>query len=79
MAPAPAPVPAGNGHAAERRPAAERQPAADDERSGVLAERELLQQLTELLLTAAPRPTGGVIAELRGQLLEFARMNGWVG
>lgn len=68
----PAPVPAGNGHAAERRP------VAAEERSGVLAEQEFLHQLTELLLTAAPQLTGGVIVELRGQLLEFARKNGWV-
>jgi cold shock protein len=77
-APVPVPAPAGNGHAAERRPAAEQRPVAGDERSGVLAEQEFLHQLTELLLTAAPQLTGGVIVELRGQLLEFARKNGWV-
>jgi cold shock protein len=68
----PAPAPAGNGHAAERRG------PADDELFEVFAEQELSQQLTELLLTAAPQLTGGVIVELRGRLLEFARKNGWV-
>ena len=72
LAPALARALAGNGQSAERRP------AADNELPGVLAEREFLPQLTELLLTAAPELTGGVIVELRGRLLEFARKNGWV-
>jgi cold shock protein len=36
------------------------------------------EQITELLLTAAPQLTGSGIVELRGRLLEFARKNGWV-
>lgn len=70
--PAPAPVMAGNGLASERRP------AAGDELFEVFAEQEFRQQITELLLTAAPQLTAGVIVELRGRLLEFARQNGWV-
>ena len=44
--------------------------------------QEFLHQLTELLLTAAPQLTGGVIVELRGQLLELApeeRLGGVAG
>jgi cold shock protein len=70
--PAPAPAAAGNGQAAGRHP------PADDELFEVFTEREFVQQVTELLLTAAPQLTGEVIVELRGGLLEFARKNGWV-
>lgn len=71
-----APVSRSNGHpvAAESRD----QPPADEELFEVFSEREFSQQVTDLLLTAAPQLTGGVIMELRSQLLQFARKNGWV-
>jgi CspA family cold shock protein len=54
------------------------QPPADDELFEVFPEREFVQQITELLLTAAPQLTGTTIIELRGHLVAFARKNGWV-
>jgi cold shock protein len=59
-------------------PRAEWRPPAADELFEVFAEPEFTQQITELLLTAAPQLTGSGIVELRGRLLEFARKNGWV-
>jgi cold shock CspA family protein len=54
------------------------QPPADEELFEVFPEREFVQQITELLLTAAPQLTGTTIIELRGHLVAFARKNGWV-
>jgi CspA family cold shock protein len=54
------------------------QPAADDELFEVFPEREFVQQITELLLAAAPQLTGSTIIELRSHLVAFARKNGWV-
>jgi len=54
------------------------QPPADDELFEVFPEREFVQQITELLLKAAPQLTGTTIIELRGHLVAFARKNGWV-
>jgi cold shock protein len=54
------------------------QPPADDELFEVFPEREFVQQITELLLAAAPQLTGTTIIELRGHLVTFARKNGWV-
>jgi cold shock protein len=63
------------GHAAPHL--RERSPA-DDELCEVFAESEFMQQITDLLLTAAPQLTGAAIVELRSHLLAFARKNGWV-
>lgn len=52
--------------------------AAEDELCEVFPEAEFVQQITDLLLTAAPQLTGATIVELRGHLLQFARKNGWV-
>lgn len=52
--------------------------AADDELCEVFPEVEFMQQITDLLLTAAPQLTGATIVDLRGHLLQFARKNGWV-
>lgn len=54
------------------------QPPADDELFEVFPEREFVQQITELLLAAAPQLTGTTIIELRNHLVAFARKNGWV-
>ncbi len=54
------------------------QPPADDELCEVFTEREFVQQITDLLLNAAPQLTGQAILELRGSLVQFARENGWV-
>jgi cold shock protein len=54
------------------------QPPADEELFEVFPEREFVQQITELLLAAAPQLTGTTIIELRGHLVAFARKNGWV-
>ena len=54
------------------------QPPADDELFEVFPEREFVQQITELLLAAAPQLTGSTIIELRSHLVAFARKNGWV-
>ena len=54
------------------------QPPADDELFEVFPEREFVQQITELLLAAAPQLTGTTIIELRSHLVAFARKNGWV-
>jgi cold shock protein len=53
-------------------------PPTDDEIFEVLPEREFTQQITDLLLVAAPELTGAVIVELRKHLMQFARKNGWV-
>jgi cold shock protein len=54
------------------------QPPADDELFEVFPQREFVQQITELLLGAAPQLTGTTIIELRSHLVAFARKNGWV-
>ena len=54
------------------------QSPADDELFEVFPEREFVQQITELLLAAAPQLTGTTIIELRSHLVAFARKNGWV-
>ena len=69
---APVTAPGGNGQATERRM------VAGDELFEIFTEQEFRQQITELLLTSAPQLTAGVIVELRGRLLEFARRSGWV-
>ncbi len=71
------PAPAGNGHFPVP-PAPGSVAAADDELLEVLPEREFAQQITELLLTAAPQLTGATILDIRAHLLQFARRNGWV-
>ena len=63
-------------HSAE--PALRGRAAAEDELCEVFPEVEFVQQITDLLLTAAPQLTGATIVELRGHLLQFARKNGWV-
>ena len=50
---------------------------AEDELCEVFPEAEFLQQVTELLVTAAPELTAATIVKLRGHLLQFARKNGW--
>ena len=66
----------------DTRPRAVSNPAeqspADDELFEVFPEREFVQQVTELLLAAAPQLTGTTIIELRSHLVAFARKNGWV-
>jgi cold shock CspA family protein len=52
--------------------------AADEELFEIFTEREFTRQITDLLLTAAPQVAGASILELRSQLLQFARKNGWV-
>jgi cold shock CspA family protein len=76
-------APAGEGQAAEasrHRPEQQhkQRPPTDDELCEIFSEREFAQQITELLLTSGSQLTGAVIVELRGQLLQFARKNGWV-
>jgi CspA family cold shock protein len=44
----------------------------------VFSEKEFTAQVTELLLGSVPQLTGGQVLELRRQLLQFARRNGWV-
>jgi cold shock protein len=73
----PARIQVANGLAAheDSHPAAE---PAEDDLCEVLPEREFVQQITDLLLTAAPQLTGATIVDLRGHLVQFARKNGWV-
>ena len=78
-APAPAidgSVASNGSHPAE--PALRGRATAEDELCEVFPEAEFVQQITDLLLTAAPQLTGATIVELRGRLLQFARKNGWV-
>jgi cold shock protein len=71
------PATLGNGsHRAGQQ--AEKRPPVDEELFEIFPEQEFLQQITELILTAAPQVTGATILELRGNLLRFARKNGWV-
>lgn len=70
------PAPGNDAPAPEQAPA-EAAPA-EDELFEVFTEREFTQQITDLLLTAAPQLTGTAILELRGSLVQFARKNGWV-
>ena len=63
-------------HSAE--PALRGRAAAEDELCEVFPEAEFVQQITDLLLVAAPQLTGATIVELRRHLLQFARKNGWV-
>jgi cold shock protein len=67
----------GNGHhpvTAE----SEARASVDEELFEIFAEREFVQQITELLLSAAPSASGATIVELRSALVQFARKNGWV-
>jgi CspA family cold shock protein len=50
----------------------------DDELCEIFSEGVFLQRVTDLLLESAPYLTGAQIVELRGNLLRFARKNGWV-
>jgi cold shock CspA family protein len=79
--PAPSPqaadIPAAPNGSHPPEPALRARAAAEDELCEVFPEPEFLQQVTELLLTAAPELTGATIVELRGRLLQFARKNGW--
>jgi cold shock protein len=52
--------------------------AADEELFEIFTEREFMRQITDLLLTTAPQLAGASILDLRSQLLQFARKNGWV-
>jgi cold shock protein len=52
--------------------------ATEDELFEVFAEREFVQQITDLLLATMPQLTGTAILELRSSLVQFARKNGWV-
>src|SRR5215469_1369549 len=70
------PLAPSSSHLAE--PALRGRTAAEDELCEVFPEAEFVQQITDLLLTAAPQLTGATIVELRGHLLQFARKNGWV-
>lgn len=54
------------------------QAAAEDELFEVFAERDFVQQVTDLLLASMPQLTGAAILELRSSLVQFARKNGWV-
>lgn len=71
------PATLGNGsHRAGQQ--AEKRPPVDEELFEIFSAQEFLQQITDLILTAAPQVTGATILELRGSLLQFARKNGWV-
>lgn len=59
-------------------PAAEAPVIAEDELCEVFSNEEFRRQITELLLAAAPQATAATIAELRDQLAQFARNNGWI-
>jgi cold shock protein len=59
-------------------PAPDERAPAEDELFEVISEREFVQQITDLVLNAAPQLTGAVILELRSSLAQFARKNGWV-
>jgi cold shock protein len=52
--------------------------AADEELFEIFTEREFMRQITDLLLTTAPQLAGASVLDLRSQLLQFARKNGWV-
>jgi len=52
--------------------------AAEDELFEVFAERDFVQQITDLLLATMPQLTGTDILELRSSLVQFGRKNGWV-
>ncbi|MEU9191147.1 cold shock domain-containing protein [Streptomyces sp. NPDC048484] len=54
-----------------------RQADGDDSLCDVLAADEYLQEVTEVLLTAAPSLTGEQILQVRGGLLQFGKNHGW--
>jgi cold shock protein len=60
-------------------PQAAAPPATDEEAMcEVLSESEFSQEITELLLEAAPTLTGSQILQARRSLLDFAKKRGWV-
>lgn len=64
--------------AAPRPPVARAEAGGEDDGCEVFSEGEFTAKVTDLLLTAAPQLTGAQILDLRKQLLQFARHNGWV-
>ena len=53
-------------------------PPEDEQMCDVLSRAEFSQEITEILLHAAPALTGQQILEVRQGVLEFARKRGWV-
>jgi cold shock CspA family protein len=51
---------------------------ADDEEWDVLAEREFVAEVTELLIVASPALTATQIMEIRHALVGMARTHGWI-
>jgi CspA family cold shock protein len=69
----------GNGHGAVPASHGTAEPTvADDDVCEIFSADEFIQRITNLLLESAPQLTGGQIVELRQQLLQFGRENGWV-
>lgn len=50
----------------------------DDEPSDALTEREYLEEVTEILLRAAPAATAEQILNIRQHLVRSARHHGWI-
>jgi cold shock protein len=50
----------------------------EEEGCEVFSESEFTAKVTDLLLTTVPQLTGAHILDLRKNLLQFARRNGWV-
>lgn len=71
------PAPARTGQPAQER-AATGSAGEDDGLCDVLAPRELIAEVTELLIQRVPSLTGTQIAQVREHLVELARSHGWV-
>lgn len=56
---------------------ASRHPNSDDPLCDVLTSEEYLQEITEVLLSAAPTLTGEQILQVRRGLLQFGKTHGW--
>lgn len=55
-----------------------RMSASDDDLCDVLTPVEFTENVTNVLIEAAPDMTGGQILQVREQLVAFARRHGWV-
>ncbi|WP_329569300.1 cold shock domain-containing protein [Kitasatospora sp. NBC_01266] len=70
-------APTGSAPAAAAAIGAVRRAPADDSLCDVLSAEEYTQEVTEVLLAAAPTLTGAQILQIRAGLLRFGKDHGW--